>query len=605
MATIVYLDAEDEITSAASRIRQSTDRRVALVIPFGSRVATSRINFKLLAREAMGNGRRLDIVAPDASARALAASAGLPVFASVAEYEDALDTPPPTTGDPDAAGPAAAATAAAASGLAAETGSRPAGSPEEQTPAEPTTAASTPVDEQAGMPGEPVHEETHEARLVAVDQRGREAPEARPRRRAPGVGLVAGLLLLLAGIVAAVIAAVVFLPAATITVTPHVERVGPIALMVTADPAVTAVDVAARVIPAQTVQVPVEVQTDFPATGKRVETTPASGGVRWRNCDPSASYTMPKGTTVRTTDGIEFAIDESVFLPVAIISGGGANVNLRCQSSEVAVTAVKAGPAGNVDAGQIKVVPARYNRTLITVTNPSPTTGGAREEFTRVSQKDVDAALATLQADLEAQFEVDVEDPPDLPSGTAVFPETGRLGEATPTVDSASLVGQEVETFTLGLTATGTVLAVDSSPVEVIAATALDEAVTPGYQLMDGSTRIAVGEGTVDGDVVEFRVAGTAKQVRPVDADALRRQVMGLPADEARAMLEPYGEVQIELWPDMVTSIPTIDQRVTLTVLDAVDDMPDAAPEPPSSGPTASPAPDAGGEVPSQPVPSG
>ena len=91
MATIVYLDAEDEITSAAARIRAAADSRVGLVLPFGSRVATSRINFRLLAREAMSHGRRLDIVAPDASARALAASAGLPVFASVGEYEEALD----------------------------------------------------------------------------------------------------------------------------------------------------------------------------------------------------------------------------------------------------------------------------------------------------------------------------------------------------------------------------------------------------------------------------------------------------------------------------------------------------------------------------------
>ena len=91
MATIVYLDADDEITSAASRIRVAGDSRVGLVLPFGSRVATSRINFRLLAREAQANGRRLDIVAPDASARALAASAGLAVFSSVGEYESALD----------------------------------------------------------------------------------------------------------------------------------------------------------------------------------------------------------------------------------------------------------------------------------------------------------------------------------------------------------------------------------------------------------------------------------------------------------------------------------------------------------------------------------
>ena len=58
-----------------------------VVLPYGSRVATSRINFRLLAREALTHDKRLSIVAGDAATRALAASAGLPVFASVAEYE--------------------------------------------------------------------------------------------------------------------------------------------------------------------------------------------------------------------------------------------------------------------------------------------------------------------------------------------------------------------------------------------------------------------------------------------------------------------------------------------------------------------------------------
>jgi len=626
VATIVYLDAEDEITSAAARIRQSADPRVALVIPFGSRVATSRINFKLLSREAATKGRRLDIVAPDASARALAASAGLPVFASVAEYEDALDAPPPDAADDDGSGNvgAAAAGAAAAAGItaAAAKGARSTGAPSSPggpgdagdpgtvtRPGRPdgTGTASPPQPREAAGREETGREAAaaREEELDAIIHRGREVPVAPPRRRRPGARVVVALLVLLAGVAAAAVAAVVFLPAADITITPHVERVGPIGLRVTADPGATAVDEAARIIPAQSVPVPVTVDNEFPATGKRVETTPATGGVRWRNCDPSASYTIPKGTTVRTAGGIEFAIDESVFLPVAVISGGGNNVSLRCQASEVAVTAVKPGPDGNVDAGEIKIVPARYNRTLITVTNSSPTSGGSREEFTRISQKDVDAALATLQTDLEAQFEIDLEGPLDLPAGVTAFPETGQLGEASPTVDPATLVNQEVDTFTLGLAATGTVLAVDSSPIEVIAADALDEAVTPGYQLVDGSTRIAVGEGSVEGDQVVFRVAGVAKQLRPLDAVALKAQVMGLSESDARAALAPYGDVQVELWPGMVTSIPTIDQRVTLVVLDPVDTEPDTPPVPATAQPTVAPEPAGDGAVPSEPVPSG
>ncbi|HYM83558.1 MAG TPA: hypothetical protein VEY67_05365, partial [Candidatus Dormibacteraeota bacterium] len=86
---VVYLDVDDEITSAAARIRSADASRVALVVPAGSRVATSRINFRLLAREALSAGRQLAIVAPDAASRSLAAAAGLDVFRTVGEYEAA------------------------------------------------------------------------------------------------------------------------------------------------------------------------------------------------------------------------------------------------------------------------------------------------------------------------------------------------------------------------------------------------------------------------------------------------------------------------------------------------------------------------------------
>src|SRR5512146_354752 len=87
---IIYLDIDDEITSAAARVRSTDARRVALVLPYGSRVATSRINFRLLSRDALINEKQLAVVAADSATRALAASAGLPVFSSVGEYESAF-----------------------------------------------------------------------------------------------------------------------------------------------------------------------------------------------------------------------------------------------------------------------------------------------------------------------------------------------------------------------------------------------------------------------------------------------------------------------------------------------------------------------------------
>src|SRR5664279_2674373 len=124
---LVYLDIDDEITSAAARIRAADEVRVALVVPSGSRLATSRINFRLLAREAQSRSRQLLIVAPDAATRSLAASAGITVYATVRELEEAFATPvepQPAAGEAPSvpqispASAAAAGTAGAVSDLA-------------------------------------------------------------------------------------------------------------------------------------------------------------------------------------------------------------------------------------------------------------------------------------------------------------------------------------------------------------------------------------------------------------------------------------------------------------------------------------------------------
>src|SRR6476646_9519361 len=118
---IIYLEVDDEITSAASRIRTSEASRLAVVLPYGSRVATSRINFRLLSRDALTHEKRLSIVSGDPATRALAASAGLPVFSSVAEYEASLAGLEDEPGEGPAPAVAAGAGAGAVAGAAMAT----------------------------------------------------------------------------------------------------------------------------------------------------------------------------------------------------------------------------------------------------------------------------------------------------------------------------------------------------------------------------------------------------------------------------------------------------------------------------------------------------
>src|SRR3712207_8880408 len=54
----------------------------------------------------------------------------------------------------------------------------------------------------------------------------------------------------------------------------------------------------------------------------------------------------------------------------------------------------------------------------------------------------------------------------------------------------------------------------------------------------------------------------TASQIRLVDTPALREEIKGKPVEEARAILDQYGDVDLSVWPDWVSAIPTLDGRL-------------------------------------------
>jgi hypothetical protein len=615
---IFYLDIDDEITSAAARIRSSPDVDVALVLPAGSRIATSRINFRLLAREAGERSRRLAIVAPEASTRALAASAGLPVYASVVEYEDAIapDEGPgeaaaaagpagaaPTAGEPTRDGtPSAAIAAAGVVGAAAARpgagGARPAAHARPIVPPDAAgggSAAGTGTPP-AGTGSADVPDTAGGSAREGARARGAVGPSTglgpRPvatsgrRRRWPLVVAALLVVAVLSGTGAAV--GYVVLPAATVTLRLAATPVGPVTFTGTADPDAVAVDPQTATIPAVRVPVPLSATGTFTATGKRVEETAAKGTVQWQNCDPSRAYTIPARTIVRTAAGVGFVTQDAILLPVAIISGTPPNIRVECQVRSVGVTAINAGPAGNVAAGTIRVVPGTYDPQLVFVTNPAATSGGAREEFPRVTQKDVAAATATLGKQLDEQLAAVASNPPGTPPGATAYPDTARRGEAVPSVPPADLVGQEVATFDLTLTADGTVVAADPAPLEAIGAARVAAQVPDGKTLREGSVRVSVGEGTAQGELISYPVEARAEAVAEVSEDEVRTLVKGKTPAEAEALLADYGTTEIVLWPDWVTTITTLDARLSVTI----EGVPPAEPAP-TATPRPSPTPGA------------
>lgn len=547
MAAIVYLDVDDEITSAAARLRLLKDDRIALVLPHGSRLATSRINFRLLAREATNRGKTLEIVTGDASARALAATAGLATHVSVAAFE----------GGPVAAGPADGGAA---------------GDPGAERPASSVRLRAEPDDSPTVI--HRAEETIRRPRAVDPIPQVGPRPPSRTRGRVVAIGLFGVLSLAVAAF-----AGLQLLPSASITLVAATDSVGPISIGVTAQTGITQPDPVNLLVPATTFSFDVAVTQTFPATGVDVVETPATGEVTFSSLNTGQSNGIAQGSIVRTQTNIEFRTLGPVTLPPAQIGIVDGKFVVIPSTRKVGVEAVTPGLAGNVDAGKIVIVPEGENPQRTLVNNEAPTSGGTRVENPVVQQSDIDAAIRVLDDALVVAFADKLANAADVPPGTTLFPETKALGTSTPTVDPATLLGLKQATFDLGVTATGTVLGVNPEPVSTLADARIRSAVDAGFQLDDGSIKIDIGTPIVAGTTITFPVSVRATETRDIDEAALRQRIRGVGLPQARTILGEFGTVTISVWPDWVTTIPSSDARVTLTI-----DRPNAASPAPSAG---------------------
>jgi hypothetical protein len=609
---IHYLDIDDEVTTAVARLRGSSEPHVGLVLPAGSHVATSRINFRLLAREAAARDLRLAIVAPETSVRAIAIAAGVPAYATVAAYEEALADE--TAQEARERRRAADVAFSGASGARAATDRGPSSADRARPPLErgrdqrpgslvsSTGAETTPGPSGAGAAraGEPAPAggagapDRARTGAGAVSSAGIVAGEAAARTAGGAAEPAAGgsrtgarslgalpvaprvhdeprrrrrwalplVLLLLLIVAAGGAGAYLLLPSATIVVTPVGVALGPIQLQVTADPTVTSVDAARLVIPAQQVPVPLTVDGTFPATGQKVDQVAAAGTVTFISNDTIDPVTIPAGTTVATDAGIQFLTSTTVVTPRATVSG----TTITPGRASSGVTAVVPGPAGNVAAHAITVVSTRLQAFQVTADNAQATTGGSRTVTKIISKQDYDAAVKQLTTRITAQLSGAAASPPAAPSGATVIPGTATLGDVVTAPAPDGLVGVARASFQLTATATGTVLAVAEQPLDGLATSHLQADVPAGWSLFPDSVRTSVSDPTVEGGNVTFTVTAQGERWHPLDAAALLAQVRGRSVSDARTILQQYGEVSIATWPSYVTTIPTLDARVTLTV---------------------------------------
>ena len=563
VAPLIYLDVDDEITSAAARIRAAEGESVTLVLPYGSRLATSRINFRLLAREAAERGKRIEIITADASARSLAVAAGLTVHPSVAAFEGAR------TGASTARAVRRAVPAGGAGDPAAEV---EAPSTDESSATGIWSASDATGGDGPGVAGVPVGgqevDDDSPTRVLTLPRRkspavplvGPPRPPIKPGL-AIGIGLAVVLLVAVGGFLA-----LELLPSATIVLAPRAEPIRPLNLAIEAR---TDVDRRRPREPGHSrpsgSSSTWRRRHTVTATGVKVVETKATGNVTFSNFDTGSGVVIPAGTLLRTRGGdkVEFVTLSELVLPRAQIDFFPP-FPTRPSTGSVAAEAVVPGEDGNVGNNTITDIPGAGR--LLQVTNPEAMAGGERTESPEISQDDVDAAVLDIATALASDLDAQLAAGTGVPPGMTTYADSKVVGVPEYSVDPATLVGSTELEVDILASAGGTVLGVDTTPVETIARSRLDAETAEGWSLDPESIAVTLGTPTLAGDVVTFPFTIAGTQVHDVDQATLIDSIRGLVLPEARTKLAAYGDAQVTLWPDWVTTIPDNVDRITLTL---------------------------------------
>ena len=532
-AALIYLEADDEVTSLVRRVRAAAEPRVVVVAPGRSRATSSVVALRLLARSGAEEGREIAVVG-DSLTRSLAAEAGLAAYPTVDDARRA-DPVDPTVSAPRRAGihvvRGSDADEAALVPLGASSGSDAA------------WAETRPIAVARPTPGA--------------------APRAarRPARRRVPVAVVGAILALL--LVASVVAGAVLLPAASVTLTPRTVPLAPrtYTLEMEGERVTSAVDEVATVT----------------ATGTYPILVQATGVVTFRNFNVSQQE-VPAETLVAVgeEDGAQaFATVTSVIVPAGLLAPNG---TVQAGEADARVEAFAAGSAGNVPAKAIDTVLSEGPRNRLRgfsnnetrlVENPEPTSGGFESTGPEIIQADVDAAVATLRTLLAEGLAEAIERPDTIavPVGALSEPVFTGLEDLVARRDQASIeigASQAYDQWRL-----------DRAEIEEAAAERLaadGAAVAPGQRLVEEDTSVEITGtvGTAEGVEVTVEVSGRTEAL--VDEAAVVQRIRGLGLEDAEAALEDLGAASIDLWPGWAMTVPDLEWRIRVAITGDVDD---------------------------------
>ena len=548
----LYLEVDEDITSAIDKLSKSPEGSVQIVVPKRSSMLQSIINLKLLKKAAEQSNKELILVTSDRIATDLAARVGLavapsigakPVIAEVAipealkageEIIDADDPEPPP--------------------IPAEAKSKLFKKPiMKRLPITDGPPPVNPLETPAASAGE----------LAAVPLAAGAAVKKGPRvpnfgklqKRVMWVGLAAFLVI-------GYLALMYLFTGAKVTLYATGTKVE-VDTTFAVDPSLKSTDQANSVLAGQLVTVNKDLSGPFVPSGKQDVGTKATGTITVYNSYDSNAQPLQAGTRFVAPDGKLFKSTTDVSVPGATVSGGQPSPG----KATVTVAADQNGDGYNE-------APAKYTLPGLSAAQQpfiygqgAQMSGGTTKSINIVAQSDVDAETAALLAADKDSITRTLQG--RVPSGFVALPASQTT--ATTTVTPSPAVGAQGDTGSLALKVTYTVLAVKQSEYSSLLHAQEQKQVGDKNQIYDdglASAQVTAADKDSSGRQnfhLTTEAFGGTKLDKTAIAASLKGQRYG-DATNLAAGLPGVTRADISIWPGWVSKMPSRPDKISITI---------------------------------------
>ncbi len=563
----IYIDIDDEITGIIDKVRGSSSKVTALVLPKRAGVFQSIVNMKLLKRAADEANKNLVLITAEAGLLPLAGAAGVHVAKTLSSKPTIPMAPKLEEAGEEAINEAGEVTKDTA-------GDQPVGKLAEQPAADNGMETlqldddELPEDAAAKPPTAKKPKDFAAAAGAGKAAKDKGKGKSGSKFKIPNFGtfrkklIFGGIILLL--LILAFILGVVVLPKATINVKTDATNV-PVEMNLNLSTTETQLDTSSDTptVPAKLASEQKTFSQQVPTTGKKNHGNKASGNVTVSNCaHQDGAITIPAGTAFSGGNNT-YISQQSVTIPGSSFSGGG-NCKSDNSQASVSVLAQSGGSSYNLPSGagfSISNVPSG-------VTGQGGTISGGTDNIVQtVNQNDITNAKAKISTNDNAQKQT-LEG--QLKS-QGEFAITSTFSPGTPNVTQSAGVGDVANNVTVTEVVTYTMFGAKEKDLDKLVDSAVKNQVDTSKQtiLSEGLDAAVFGVNTSSSTSAQLTLQTTAEVGPDLNIAGIKQQALGKKPNDVKSQLQgnpDVTDVNVKLSPFWVSSVPKKASKVKVTI---------------------------------------